>query len=199
MSLLNGEFPNMNWNRAAFCYNIFLLEKLLCALTGSIKGKTPALVPSYIKCPWHVMCLIAAGIELAPRQMCQSNIDPLSISAELSQGLCCTSNQITRIFLVIPPSSLQVWVWRRHPLHLRTGSRRSALWQRWHLPLPKIRGHPERTGCRKCQTLPGLHRSWDFLLLSAPDCLFCPQIQDPSGEVKEKQLNQGSRRTLDIK
>lgn len=97
-------------------------------------------------------------------------------------------NRSSGLFLVIHPSSFQIRVWRSYSLHLWTGSRRSALWQRWYLPFSKIRGHSERTGCRKCQTLPGLHCSWNFLLLSAPNCLFCSQIQNPSREVKEKQL-----------
>lgn len=100
----------------------------------------------------------------------------------------------TFCFIITHPSSFQIWLWRSNSLHLWTGSRRPALWQRWHLPFSKIRGHSERTGCRKCQTLPGLHRSWNFLHLSAPNCLFCSQIQNPSREVKEKQLKWCSRK-----
>lgn len=98
------------------------------------------------------------------------------------------------LFLVIHPSPFQIRVRRSYSLYLWTRPRRSALWQRRHLSFSKIRGHSERTGCRKCQTLPGLHHSWNFLLLSAPNCLFCSQIQNPSREVKENQLNWCSRK-----
>lgn len=111
---------------------------------------------------------------------------------------CITTAVLLKIsstlYIMIHSSSFQIRVRRSYSLHLWTGSRRSALWQRWYLPFSKIRGHSERTWCRKCQTLPGLHCSWNFLLLPASNCLFCSQIQNPSREVEEKQPKWCSRK-----
>lgn len=91
-----------------------------------------------------------------------------------------------QLFNAAGSDHFQVWFWRSYLVHLWAGPWGLALWQRWHMPLPKIQGYFEGARCWERWVVSGLHCAGHLLCLPASYCLLCPPLQNQCREVDSK-------------